>query len=726
MLRRGLNFSTAACLIGSSPLELSASRLSRHTFIENAQTDGGSGRRGNNYRRHQSDLPRQQQHSAEHRHQNRYVRSSSTVSQTRKSGSMAPSSHQHNKGLKASSSSSSSSLKFTSEVVQSCNEFAKAGTAYELLRRSVRQKSTWVQAVEILEKGCAVVSPIMKPRTDEVMDLLTGVPAISSSVWAMAIVYGHVIKKACRCDPPPQRAVAHMIDMYRMKSAIRKARAISKADLEAVWKGRVELTNDASQAVLTLFAAEGSWMEAISLVQQRLNLQTSPSALAAVLTVVAKRHSITKGIEVYQAIRHIRSENLADPALIPHDRALWANPAIVPLAATALLRNIKHLPGDASFQLAQRLLAEQLSSGHPLQLTAFIPFAEMMNRRGMWAEVLSTMAHKFGVFQAGLHLQSRSVLTALRSALLQVDPYHEVSSAELLRLLSIRTDPRQKISGAVNPKLTLAFSRSIHYQFSAYTLPLSIALSKVVCPEVRMLHGELKHLVVEAVKQQDTIIVLDTNVIIHLAQRNMSVRSLLPALHRDYPHLQQKPLALFVVPFTVAAELSAVMNKRSRHNQQEKRVLWNRVIRILKETTVVSFATEFSSVAYRLISSLVMETVATKYSSNFHRNYNPDQSIINCILSIQAEARIASYTADNSCSRSSMMSSLLRVHVRRLLGQLSTPITDAVLLVTFDRELSRIADWLGIDTFPRFAGAESRCVRLPTKGKVADSEKSKD
>jgi hypothetical protein len=575
----------------------------RRTFSERPSQGGGDAthRRPHGGDRRRPQLPQQQPtgnrqqkptsqrriHESRHRELGPISSSRSTSQQLSKGSAALP--------------STLPSAQYASALLQSCSDFAKTGTAYQLLRRSLQNKKTWMDALEIMERGCSVVAPIVKPRTDEVMDLLTGVPVIASSLWSMSLVYGHVIKKACHVDPPPQRAVAHMIDLHRMKGALRKARIISKVDLEGVWSGRVELTNDASRAVLALFAAEGSWVEAIALVQQRRNLQTSPAALAAVLSVVAQRHSISKGIEVYQAIRSLRRENLADPAVVPHDRALWAHPGIVPLMTTALLRAIKNLPGETNFQLAQGLLAENLSSGTPLQLSAFIPVAEMMNRRGMWAEVLSTMAHKFGVFQAGLHLQSRTVLAVLRSALLQVNPYYDVSSAELLRLLALRCDPAQKNTGIMNPKLSLVFSRSFHFQFASYTVPLSVALSKIVCPEIRMVHRELVHVVTAALEKGDTMIVLDTNVIIHLAQRNMSVRSLIPAIRRLHPHLLDKPLETFVVPFTVANELSSLVISRSRASFRERRVLWTRVIRILKETNVLSFATEFPSVSNTMI-----------------------------------------------------------------------------------------------------------------------------
>lgn len=604
----------------------------------------------------------------------------------------------------------------TSALIQRCTEFARTGTAYQLIAHVARNASSWEEAVTIFDKCCAAVTPVAKPRVDEVVSLLSA-PSVAASVWAQTLVYFQTLKGTCGMNPPPQRVVAHMINIFRRKNRMHYALHISKHDLQSVWSGRVDLTIDASKAVLDLFVAESSWREAAALVAQRPILQSSPGAMAALIRVVARSHSIAKAIEVFNELRVLRRTNLEDPAVVPNDRTRWANPLLVTFAANALVQVVAQLPGAGHMALVQQLIAEQLATGAPMMLDAYLPLGRMMNSVGRWAEVLSTLAHRFNVFDVGLNRQPLSVLTLMRTCMMHIDPYHAVSNAEALRILAMRADPTHQFIGSLNPKLSLTFSRTIHQQFASYIIPLSLALNNATLPEVRMHSRDVSQFCAAAVRDNDAIVVLDTNVVLHLALRNMTVRTLLESVRQTHPHMRDYKLATVIVPFTVVSELSSFIKTRGMKSMRVRRQTWDRVVRILQETVVLSFSAEFPCVVFQLISNIAMDNIVTKHRSTFTKRRNPDKSIMNVLLCLQAELRhaeINSQAAVNRNSRSTLTSSFLRFHVRRLLGQTDKPGSDRLVLLTFDRDFSLTARWLGVHTFPRFknGGARQKDIAL--------------
>lgn len=666
------------------------------------------------------------------------------------------------------------------------HELVKNGGPYSYILRTRRNELTfWGDALTLLHKVSRTASPFIRPSPREQCEMLD----VMASQWSLALMYFVVLKKAAKVDQVNPNVVAHLLHLLRTSGSYHLAKHVVETDLPYYQDESFAMPTNVAKAVFELEASAGNWLDAVKLVAMRHQLMRSPGAIGILMKAIARQAGVDQAMTSLRCFREFRRlqiesfdkridgsgastqplasapPDLYDIDAVVADEAdgvvgtlasrepsrhrdssevdgtfrdertatLWLDNRFVSYPNVAVLSSFRALPGVTAFHQALELVADNLSTGNALSLHEFSTIGEMLNRRGEWQLALDIMVNRFDVLETGFGNLPITIPRTVMNSLACYDPYTDVSTADLLAaMLSSAHESERVVQSYSNRKLSLVFPQAIFGVFRKYLMPLSVELATRL--RVQCIPTPAHELMDKAIADNDVTVVIDTNVLMWCAQKNLTLESFFPPMREVHQHLNSTlcdglspegknknvapPLQNIVLPFTALLETYRLVFERPRRNKVKK-MLWNRIQLLLRRSNVkvLSYSSEFPTVAFQLISRGVMRDIDGRSVSQAPESStgrkNPDENIMNVCLSLQCRARweMASRSTNQAVTPGSASGAFLKYHVRRLVGQATGPASDRVILFTFDKGLSFQADLLGIDTFPLYSGPLSRCKR---------------
>lgn len=619
----------------------------------------------------------------------------------------------HDRRVAAVGSPSSPALLFnppsSSIVASALSSAARSTTAFSYIIQNPECRQSWMRSFELLAQLSRVTKQRVTPSASDQVALLQAMP----NTWVMALLHNKIIKGCFKLTKLSQASAVLLMREFRQSNLAWAALSVLENDLKSVVSDtRATMSNSTAKEVLATYATcARDWASALALVTRQPNLQNSPSAVGLLMGAVGRYHSLQKALEVNVALREARVQMIQMRAAPD-----WDLTSCILAANVRLLRLSATLPGSAALSNAQALVADCLATGEPLTVELFSPVAEMLIRRSHWQTALETLVDRFNVLDDGLHRHKVGVTQVVLNALQCIDPYYDIAREEFMESMSqlAFARHRDKVQGA-GSKGHLMFPSAVHQKYMHYTVPVSKALA-IGHPTVRFVHLRFDSLVNKLLSANKVIVVVDTNVLIHCATRNITLRHFLSGVRHTHPHLRDVPDDdfAFVVPNIVFREIRRnIFDRYAR--KVLKDIVWKRLVAILEGADVLAYASEFPSLAFSLLSKVVMQEVKVSRMSHRaqpHGKKNPDEIIMNLTLWIQFLSRW--HVAHRRCQQHNKVSvgahfaGFTRFHARRFLGVTATPGSDSVLLMTFDRDFSYRADALGVDTFPLYVPVAKR------------------
>lgn len=616
--------------------------------------------------------------------------------------------------------------------------------------------STWAEAVRVFAKTANHLRGIYAPSVDEQRLILRH--CAGSTFGAIAAV--EILRRDCEQNQLHPRVAVDVLDRLTNLQAYGIAAHILTRDLGAsstqtrqsdgapipVFSAEdgCRLPPYAGKAVLQFLTATRNWEGALTFVSSNPQLIARASVMRLLIRCVATFGGVHRGMATLEAFhaerrRHIermarRRDDQSDSGKLSRQ---WTAVSLHNAANIGMVDYLAVKAHDAAVQVGSRLIADVLATGAVLPPTVIgriMPLVEG-TPNFQWHDALRLFA-QLRLLEGPPSKIPYVCVHAMTRALSRIDFASEVPVPTM-----IHTTARKFEAKHVHGLRTIVLPATEHIfsLFHGYLIPLSKALAVPFWGfriDTRGLGAIVREMALENDRAgfRDTVLLLDTNVLVWMATQNRSINSLLPAIRKAHPHLASKPFKRVVVPFTVLEEVHGLIwGNGAAFPRKLRRVMWSRLRTLLSDSALemgfstqtsfsptaqrtfhlLSYATEFPTAAYQLISRSVMQGPSPPMDhivTRSKRGANRDESIMNLCLFFQQAERSDTLRGKNlRVPIGAFRGAFLRYHVRRLVGDSVGPASDELLLVTFDRRMSHQADALGVDTFPLFAGSRSRC-----------------
>lgn len=543
---------------------------------------------------------------------------------------------------------------------------------------------TWVEVLRSYTQCRAYLQRTYRPTTAELHYGLSRM----EGMWALSLFYYDFIKSPVSSSStstsssvsatavPDASLVVAMLQRCKETNFYKGLSRIVEEDVNSA-------TLEGAKSKVALAAYTGMWETALVTLMQHAKLRQSYPLRRTVLTTLSLHNQWQRALQ-----------------LIRLHPPMELRPFVVRPVVRCFGR-LRH--GD----MALRLTAASLATGYPFNATLLSALLTTLQDTNQWSAALEA-AQELQLFSATrTEVRKNTVLfNQLVNCLYEADVYSDYTLQEVVQGVLERINPRDATEVVKDPKakpFRLRQHADVFQQFQGVLLPLSQLFSKLIRIP-RWYSRSLRSIIDIAFAENSTVIVMDTNFLIHLVQKNLTPEHFYGYMKQRYPDVQSCNFATIVVPFTVLQEThTQIWAGKTRYPLATRVLLWSRVLAIVGQTNVyaLSLAGEFPCIALSVLTKLAYSAMPENVAGSFE--HDPDLRILNVCLTLQhyfREATAAENLGGVRPVEGTALFGLLKYHVRRHCNAVKGTSTSRLLLCTMDRRMTQAARQLGIRVFP--------------------------
>lgn len=545
-----------------------------------------------------------------------------------------------------------------------------------LLLAASRAQS-WVDVLRAYTDCRTHLGQLYTPTTAELHHGLSRM----EDVWALSLFYYDFIKKPPPAAAPDGNLVVAVLRRFKSANYYKGLTRIVEEDVDSA-------TLAGAKSKVTLAAYTGMWATALATLMQHPKLRQNFALRRTVVASLSLHH------QWQQALR-----------LLSVQPPIALRPTVV--------RPIVRCFGRLQYSdMALRLTAASLAAGYTFDTALLSALMTALQDRNQWWVALET-AQDLQLFSATrLEVRQNTVLfNQLVSCLYEADAYSDVTLHEVVQDVLERSNPRNPgdmMKDLHAKHFRLRQHSEIFHQFQGVLLPLSNLFSKMI--RISRWYSRSVHFIAEAaVTANSAVVVMDTNFLMQLVQKNLTPEHFFGYMKQQYPDIQRHTSSTIVIPFTVLQETHKIIwQSRLRYPLPTRLLLWSRVEAIVDRPNVyaLSLAAEFPCSSLSIITKMAYSSMSENVAGHFQ--HDPDLRILNVCVSLQHYLRMAVITENVGGVRpleGSALFALLKYHVRRHCNTVKGSCVDRLLLCTMDRRMAHAARRLGVRVFPNISDA---------------------
>ncbi|KAG5471221.1 hypothetical protein CUR178_02532 [Leishmania enriettii] len=534
---------------------------------------------------------------------------------------------------------------------------------------------SWVDVLRAYSKCCGYLQGVYQPTPAELEHGLSYMPNAQSA----SLFYYGLIKAPIAPATPHKSLVLAALKRYKSCGSVAALRRVIQEDVSSA-------TLDGARAKLALASAAGLWEAALETFLSHPLLADSTLQRRLVLSALSNSNQWRLALGVLYM----------QPKVDPH-----------PIMVRPLLRCFGRLNDHRS---ALRLTAAALAAGHSMSTPLLSALLPTLQETGKWHLALHA-AHELQLLSA-TRAEARTnllIYNQLVDCLYEADVYAPYSLDDVVQQTVDRMrprDPEEVRAPARAPKFRMHTPVEVFQQFQSVLMALTSVYSKAMNVP-RWYSRSIGGIVDGALKEKTVFIVLDTNFLLQLVQKQLPLEHFYAYMKQQYPDLREYSFATVVVPFTTVSEAHAyIWGPKERFPLDVRRVLWSRAVSLLQQphVYVLSIAGEYPCSSLNIIPRLAYRTMPNNVAGTFQRD--PDLRILSVCAALQHYFRIAkamSNLGGTTIPEGVALFSLLKYHVRRYCSTVKGCCVDRLLLCTLDKRMSRGAVRMGLRVFPRLS-----------------------
>ncbi|CAM43212.1 conserved hypothetical protein [Leishmania braziliensis MHOM/BR/75/M2904] len=531
---------------------------------------------------------------------------------------------------------------------------------------------SWVDVLRAYSKCCGYLHGVYHPTPVELKHGLSYMPDARST----SLFYYGVIKTPITSVTPEKSLVLAVLKRYKDCGSVAALRRVIEEDVNSS-------TLEGARAKLALASTAALWEAALE------TLLSHPPLIKSTLQRRVVLSALCKGNQWRLALGVLYMEPKVD---------------LHPIMVRPLVRCFGRLQNHRS---ALRLTAAALATGSSMNIGLLSALLPTLQGTGKWQLALHAAQelHLLSATRAEART-NLSIYNQLVDCLYEADVYAAFSLDDVVQQTVDRMRPRASEETRMAtraPQFRMHSPVEIFQQFQSVLMALTCVYSKAMCAP-RWYSRSISGIVDSALKENTVLIVLDTNVLLHLVQKQLPLEHFYAYMKQLYPDLQQYSFATVVVPFTTVSEAYAyIWGPKEHFPLNVRKLLWSRAVSLLQQphVYVLSLAGEYPCSSLNIIPRLAYRTMPDNVAGAFHQD--PDLRILSVCAALQHYFRIAKVT-DNLGGTTIPMGvalfSLLKYHVRRYCKTVKGCCVDRLLLCTLDKRMSRGAVQMGMRVFP--------------------------
>ncbi|EPY20972.1 hypothetical protein STCU_07465 [Strigomonas culicis] len=555
------------------------------------------------------------------------------------------------------------------------NGISKQTAALPLLVAS-RNCQTWMEVLQNYETCCRHLKGVYTPT---LLELDSGLNRMVSSVGISKFYYG-VVKDLCGMTTPNRRLIQSALNKYKSCHNFPAMQKVFDEDVTATADGSVD-----AKATLTMATYAGLWEKALLLFRTHPELHSNRHNRRSVINTLCNSGKWEAAIGM-----------LTEAPLVD--------------AAPVMVRPIvKRLSSMGYHPQALLVAAYCFAEGHPLNLDLFSAMVRSLKETGQWEAALRT-AFDVGVFALPRPVAQRrvSILNGLLQCLYESSPYSHQSVAEMVANMQSRMHPRVQVHPtreSANTYVRLVPLLDMTTRYNPILMPFAMQYGKVMSVP-RWYSKGLSNLMTQMVTADSAVFVMDTNILIQCASKNLTFDSFVDPARKQLAHLSTYKDTAIVIPFTAIQEAyTLIWDPGYRLKQPLRMLMWARLQALVKTPSVfaLSLTAEFPCSTFAPVSRMAYEKLEDSVAVLYERD--PDIRILNVVVTLQYLLRHQTLQMQHVAPVPEGMSifAFLKYHVRRYENTVKGNGAERLVLCTLDKRLARVASEAGVCCFPRFA-----------------------
>lgn len=552
---------------------------------------------------------------------------------------------------------------------------ALAGAPPPFVLAASRAQS-WVEVLRVYAACNELLRGVYQPTTAELHHGLARMP----QTWSTALFYYGVIKAPGAPATPDKTLVAAALKHFRAHGGTGAFRRVIEEDVSGA-------TVEGAKAKLALASSFGLWEAALEVLHRHPSLATSAPQRRLVLASLAGQ----------------RQWRLALAVLFMQPRV-----ELSPLMVRPLVRCLGRLDDH---RRALQLTAACLAAGHTMTPSLFTALLPTLQRTGQWVLALQTAQEMnlLSVTKAEARQQYMTYVE-LVNCLYGADFYGDFTLDELVQDTIWRTQIRAQQTTRPLARARQVRMRApveVFQQSQSMLMALSSIFNKAYNVP-RWYSRSISAIVETAMAERSMLLVLDTNFLLNLVQKQLPLEHFHAFMTQLYPDLRQYAAATVVVPFTTVAETHAfIWGSREHLPLEVRRQLWQRVETVFEQPRfyVLSIACEYPCSALAIVPRLAYKTMPGNVAGAYRSD--PDLRILSVCAALQHYCRVQTVAANAvgpHVPEGVALFSLLKYHVRRYCNSVKGCCIDRLVLCTMDKRMARGAAQMGLRVFPALSG----------------------
>lgn len=551
-----------------------------------------------------------------------------------------------------------------------------------LLLAASRAQS-WADVIRAYSQCRTYLHNSYQPTTAELQHGLSQM----NNAWALSLFYYGFIKASpltestAAAATPEHSLVVTMIQRYKALNYTKGLTRIIEEDVNSA-------TLDGAKSKITLAAFTGMWAVALSTLLSNPKLHQNVPVRRTVLAALAGHNQWRRGLAVLRM----------PPAM-----------DLRPTVVRPLVRCFGRL---RMTDMALRLTAASLAAGYTFDTALLSALLVTLQETNQWRAALAAAQHMHLFAATRVEGQKNVALfNQLVNCLYEADLYSDYTVAEVVQGVQDRSNPREDVVPAQASRtkpFRVRLPVEVYQHFQGVLMPLSLLYSKIMRLP-RWYSRSVANIATTAVKENNTVLVLDTNFLLQLVNKNLSVEHFYAYMKQQFPDTQRYNFATIVVPFTVLQEAHMMIwSGKDRLPLPIKTLLWSRVTALVEQPNVyaLSLAGEYPCTALSVVTKLAYSKMPENVAGNFR--HDPDLRILNVCVSLQHSLRSIKITENQGGVvplEGIALFAMLKYHVRRYCNAVKGCCVDRLVLCTMDKRMAQGADLLGIRVFPNISGS---------------------
>ncbi|KAG5496455.1 hypothetical protein JKF63_02757 [Porcisia hertigi] len=531
---------------------------------------------------------------------------------------------------------------------------------------------SWMDVLRAYAKCTSYLRGVYQPTPAELEHGLSYMP----NSWCASLFYYDLIKAPIAPTTPDKSLVLAVIKRYKESGNVAALQRVIREDVNSE-------TLDGAKAKITLACTARLWEAALETLLSHPWLISSTVQRRVVLAALCRSNQWRLALGVLHM----------EPKVELH-------PIMVQPLVRCFGRMHAHLP-------ALRLTAASLAAGHPMCTSLLSALLPTLQETGNWQLALHA-AQELQLLSASRAEARTQVATykQLVDCLYEADIYAAFALEDVVQQTVDRMCPREVLETRTEARAAqfrMQAPVEVFQQFQSVLMALTSVYSKAIGLP-RWYSRAIGSIVDNALKDNAVLMVVDTNFLLQLVQKQLPLEHFYAYIKQQYPDLLHYHFATVVVPFTTVLEAYAyIWGPKQRFSLDARKLLWSRTVSLLQmpHVYVLSIAGEYPCSSLSIIPRLAYRTMPGNVSGAFQQD--PDLRILSVCAALQHYFRSAKATANlrgTTMPEGVVLFSLLKYHVRRYCNTVKGCCVDRLLLCTLDKRMSRGAIQMGLRVFP--------------------------